>query len=125
MSSSLGPWQRVTKGDIPAQWRGQQEAARLLSPVLLTALKARLGVPPEATVAFDVVLELPDYPICRLWTQWYTGLDFTVETDLVHVMITAKEQWRERAAACSATLRSLMREGKPTPVWAASWRRVA
>jgi hypothetical protein len=76
-------------------------------------------------VAFDVVLELPDFPICRQWTQWYTDLDFTVDTDLVHVMITAKEQWRERSVACSATLRSLMREGKPTPVWAASWRRVA
>jgi len=110
---------------MPAQWREQQEAATLLPDVLLAALKARLGVDPTAVIAFDVVLELPDFPICRQWQQWYTSLDASAELDLVNVVITAQVHWSERATECAATLRSLLYEGKPTPYWMASWRQVA
>ena len=84
-----------------------------------------MGVDPGAVIAFDVVLELPDFPICRQWQQWYTSLDVSVEPDLVSVVITAQAHWAEMTTECAATLRSLLYEGKPTPYWMASWRQVA
>ena len=125
MAASPVPWQRVTRADVPDAWRTQQDAAALLPDLLLAELKMRLGVPPESIIVFDVVLELPDFPVCRQWQQWYTSLNVATETDLVSVMITSQARWRDRPVGCAATLRSLMFEGKPTPFWNASWRRVA
>ena len=124
MASARVPWQRVTRADMPAQWQEQLEAARLLPDTTLAMLRARMGVDPDAVITFDVVLELPDFPISRQWQQWYSSLDVATEPDLVSVVVTAQTHWADRPTECTATLRSLLFEGKPTPCWMASWRQV-
>jgi len=125
MAFARVPWQRVTRADMPALWREQLEAAQHLPDEILAMIRARMGVAPAAVIVFDVVLELPDFPISRQWQEWYSSLDVTTEPGLVSVVVTAQTHWADRPSERAATLRSLLFEGKPTPCWMASWRPAA
>ena len=125
MASARAPWQRVTRAEMPALWREQMEAARHLPVETLAMIRARMGVAPNAGIVFDVVLELPDFPISRQWQAWYSSLDATLEPDLVSVVVTAQTHWADRPLERAASLRSLLFEGKPTLCWMASWRPAA
>ena len=122
--SSHHQWLALTVEDIPPEWRGTQQASLLLEPILFNNLRVQMGLPPEAVLAFEVVLELPNFPVCCEWRRWYFDVAVLPTERRLSVMITPVRQWANRMDECRSILRALLTEGKPHPVWAGSWRRV-
>ncbi len=107
-------WARITKDDIPAEWRAMQ--------VEQDGMAEAGGVSQDPQLQFHVALEMPDYPLCRAWMEWYASPPFPAD---VAVVVTAREAWSDRKEKERETLRSLIQYGKPAPVWVASWYRKA
>ena len=100
------PFREVTRAEVPQKW---WDAERKPVP---DSARELLGLPAGTEVSARVAIELPDYPICRAWMQWYHAQPLTDDT--VPVTMTARDQWTARGDDLKAMFKKLLTEGKPT-----------
>ena len=113
-------WARITKEDIPAVWRAVQVEEDGTTEAGLAVVKEGMGVSQETQVQFRVAVELPDYPLCRAWTEWY---ETSPSPEDVAVVVTPREAWIERRTLEREMLLSFIKYGKPASVWVGTWYR--
>ena len=96
---------RVTRDEVPQEWWGAEKRAPH------PKVREDLNLPPGAEVQTSVVIDLPDYEICRQWLCWYRSQP--VRADTVGAMISSREQWSDREADVQAIFDRFQAEGKP------------
>ena len=124
-SAPCGPtpsvqWQMVTSEEIPAEWRRAEAWAANMSPRAKANVLAALDLPPGTEVTHRIALEMPDIQAAWAWRAWYTGQE---GADLP-TMISNHEEWRGRDEEFARTLRMLLEQGRPAPIFIGAWSRV-
>ena len=79
----------------------------------------KLAVPPGTPLEYRVALELPDWPIGRMWMNWYTQTGSS--EGCVPVILSSRSEWLARPEVLRRALQSLMTTGKPTLNWVGVW----
>ena len=102
-------FKRVTRAEVPTEWA---EAARKPVPEWIAR---DLGFPNDTPMDKEVCLELPDFTIAYDWQKWYQ--QHPDQNDCVGVIITPRDEWKNRRQALENTLRELINEGRPALIW--------
>ena len=114
-------WKPVPVQDVTPEWMASLLRARSLTEDAPELQEARqmIGAAPGQRIKYHVAVEIPDYPMFHLWMQWATS-----RPSGPPVIMTSREQWRHRPDELQATVTSLLRDGRPEPIWKGIWSRV-
>ena len=81
--------------------------------------RQRMGAAPGQPIQYHVVVEIPDYPMFRLWLQWAT-----LRPTGPRVIMTSREQWLHRPDELRATMTRLLQDGRPAPIFKGIWSKL-
>ena len=83
-------WRSVMDAEMPDEWA---ESRRLRNSPAALAEMRRLHPEIGGDAEYHVGVEIPDFPVAREWFEWMLGQP---QQGLAGVMVTPREQWRDR-----------------------------
>ncbi len=122
MPGTVLPWKPIFAHEVPAEWRLTALRNNELSPDAeeLVRARRRMGLVKGEPIVFHVAVEIPDFPMFREWMKWYQSQP---SHDLAAIIMTAQDTWPHRPEDLRATMDSLIRTGRPMPIWLGVWGR--